>query len=194
MIDGGVLLTTAALVLPAELPDKTFVATLVLATRHRPAPVLVGVGGAFAVQAAIAATAGRFLGLLPTAAVLAVCAVLFAVGAVLVLRSRAPSEEEVAARDRPGRGWRTAVLAFGVLFAAEWGDASQLLTAALTARYDDPLSVGLGAWLALITVATLAALGGRALLRVVPLHRLRLVAAVLLGGLAVLSAVEAVRA
>ena len=35
MIDLAIVATTFALILPAELPDKTFIATLVLATRSR---------------------------------------------------------------------------------------------------------------------------------------------------------------
>jgi putative Ca2+/H+ antiporter (TMEM165/GDT1 family) len=53
-----------------------------------------------------------------------------------------------------------AALSGGVLFAAEWGDASQLAIAALTAHYRAPLLVGLGGWLALVTVATVAVLLG----------------------------------
>ena len=34
--------TAFALVVPVELPDKTFVATLVLSTRYRPGPVWSG--------------------------------------------------------------------------------------------------------------------------------------------------------
>jgi putative Ca2+/H+ antiporter (TMEM165/GDT1 family) len=52
-----------------------------------------------------------------------------------------------------------------VLFAAEWGDLSQLLTAGLVAKYDEPLSVFVGAWAALLTVSGLAVLAGRFLLR-----------------------------
>ena len=61
---------------------------------------------------------------------------------------------------------------FLVLFAAEWGDLSQLLTLTLVARYEDPLSVFAGALGALLAVSGLAVLVGRALLRVVPLHAL----------------------
>ena len=42
---------------------------------------------------------------------------------------------------------------FLVLFAAEWGDLSQLLTISLVAKYDDPVSVFIGALAALLTVS-----------------------------------------
>ena len=53
---------------------------------------------------------------------------------------------------------------FLVLFAAEWGDLSQLLTLSLVAKYDDPVSVFIGAWSALLAVSGLAVLVGRVLL------------------------------
>jgi putative Ca2+/H+ antiporter (TMEM165/GDT1 family) len=51
-----------------------------------------------------------------------------------------------------------------VLFLAEWGDLSQLLTASLVITYDDALSVGVGAFAALAAVSGLGALIGRVLL------------------------------
>ena len=51
-----------------------------------------------------------------------------------------------------------------MLFAAEWGDLSQLLTLSLVAKYDDPVSVFIGAWGALLAVSGLAVLVGRVLL------------------------------
>src|SRR6266511_4180906 len=46
--------TAFLLVVPVELPDKTFVATLVLATRYRPGPVWIGVTLAFGIQGLVA--------------------------------------------------------------------------------------------------------------------------------------------
>jgi Ca2+/H+ antiporter, TMEM165/GDT1 family len=198
-MDLAAALTTFLLILPAELPDKTMVATLVLATRYRAPLVWIGVAAAFCVQCLVAVTAGGLLTLLPRRPVLAVTAGLFAVGAAVMLRhARHAAEEEAAeereyeARVRPGqRGWRVSLLAFGVLFAAEWGDLSQLATAGLAARYREPLSVFLGAWAALALVALLAVLLGRTLLRVIPLAAVRLVAAGLFSLAAVLTAAEA---
>ncbi|MDQ1710901.1 MAG: Ca2+/H+ antiporter, family [Frankiaceae bacterium] len=188
----AVVLTAFALVFPAELPDKTTLASIVLATRYRPLPVWLGAMAAFAVQCALAVTAGRLLALLPHRAVVAAAAVLFALGAVLALRSGAADEvvdELPPARSSP----RIAATAFGVLLLAEFGDFTQLATASLASRYDAPFSVFLGAWLALVCVSGLAVVTGRGLLRVVPLRAVRIVAASLFAVVAVLSAVEAVR-
>src|SRR5438552_2928451 len=131
------LVTAFLLVVPVELPDKTFVATLVLATRYNPVPVWTGVTAAFGVQCLVAVTAGRLVSLLPERPVHLVAAALFAVGAVLLLRSagRASAEERHREEEFERKlgyakrsGVRAAVASFGVLFLAEWGDLSQLLT------------------------------------------------------------------
>jgi Ca2+/H+ antiporter, TMEM165/GDT1 family len=159
------LLTAFGLVFVVELPDKTMVATLILTTRYRALPVFVGVSVAFAIQCVIAAAFGGVLTLLPERLVAAVVAVLFGLGSVLLLRegfARESDDDEAEATAGPGAVTflRAALTSFGVLFAAEWGDASQFATAALSARFSAPVWVGLGAWLALITVAGIAVLLG----------------------------------
>ena len=59
-----------------------------------------------------------------------------------------------------------------MLFAAEWGDLSQLLTLSLVAKYDDPASVFVGALAALLAVSGLAVLVGRVLLSRIRLRTL----------------------
>src|SRR5262249_22492399 len=163
------LIATFLVILPVELPDKTLMATLVLTTRYRPLPVLAGVTAAFFVQCVVAVTAGGLINMLPHRAVAVVVAVLFGIGAYLLLR-RQPENEDAAVRTHTEKSpLRVALASFGVLFAAEWGDASQLATAALTARYDAPLAVFLGSFLALVGVAGLAVLAGRQLTKRVPL-------------------------
>lgn len=184
------------LVLPVELPDKTLFATLVLATRFRPLPVFAGVGTAFAVQSLIAVAAGSLLTLLPRAVVTAVVAALFLVGAAILWRSvRSGAEEEDEDIEAPPHPsfLKAASISFGVLFAAEWGDLSQLATAGLAARYDAPAEVFLGAWAALLVVSALAVLLGRTLADKLPIRLIRTVAAVLFSLFAVLAIIEAVR-
>jgi putative Ca2+/H+ antiporter (TMEM165/GDT1 family) len=116
-------LLTAALVafiaiVPVELPDKTFVATLVLSTRYRPLPVYLGVLAAFGVQCLIAVLAGTLVSRLPKQPVAFVAAALFAIGAVVLLRgarkgeqvSEQQAQDEYAGKiadERPG--WRSAL-------------------------------------------------------------------------------------
>ncbi|MGL4743410.1 MAG: TMEM165/GDT1 family protein [Dermatophilaceae bacterium] len=181
----GIDLATAAvvfgLIVVVELPDKTLIATLVLSTRYRPLLVWAGVGAAFLVQTVVAVTAGGLLARLPTTPVQVFAGMLFLAGGVILLRgaSRADHEEAEATEEfgakatRAAAGWRVITLSFTVLFLAEWGDLSQLLTASLVIRYDDALSVFAGAWLALLTVSGLAAALGRALLRRLRLSTIR---------------------
>ncbi|MGH8970585.1 MAG: TMEM165/GDT1 family protein [Actinomycetes bacterium] len=198
-MDLAVAATAFALIFPVELPDKTFVASLVLATRYRPLLVWLGVSLAFLAQCAVAVVAGGLLSLLPDAAVGALAAALFAVGAVVLWRGAAGADEGDAAEESPAvdaggevHGLRVVATSFGVLFLAEWGDLSQLLTAGLAARYQDPASVFVGSWTALVVVAGLAVLLGRALLRVVRLSTIRRVGAGVCALLAVAAAYEVV--
>jgi putative Ca2+/H+ antiporter (TMEM165/GDT1 family) len=183
-------------ILLVELPDKTLVASLVLSTRYRPRPVLLGVALAFAVQCVIAGAAGGIITLLPRRAVEAVVALLFAIGAALLIKESLETDEDVElAEARESAPFlRIVATSFGVLFAAEWGDASQIATAGLVARHRGvahAVATGLGAWLALVTVATIAVLAGRIVVRRVPLRLVHRVAGVLFAAFAVLAAVAA---
>jgi putative Ca2+/H+ antiporter (TMEM165/GDT1 family) len=186
-----------AVVLLVELPDKTLVATLVLSTRYRPRPVLLGVAAAFAVQSVIAVTAGGLLHLLPKWALETAVAVLFAIGALLLLREGFGEAEEIDVDEHAARAaapfWRVVLTSFGVIFAAEWGDASQLATAALAARFGNPVAVGFGAWVALTLVAAIAVIAGRLIVRRVPVRMVHRVAGVLFAVFAVIAAVGAIR-
>ena len=195
-----VALAVFAAIFPAELPDKTFIATLVLSTRYPPVPVWLGASAAFVVQTVVAVAAGGLLSLLPHQPVRAVTAALFLIGAIALLRAQqqAPVEvrevEEEIEADATAASFRLALLTtFAVLFAAEWGDLSQLLTAAFAARYRDPVSVGIGALAALVIVAGLGVLGGRALLRVIPEVWVRRIAAAVFLVFAVIPAIDAAR-
>ncbi|MGH3943254.1 MAG: TMEM165/GDT1 family protein [Pseudonocardiaceae bacterium] len=171
------------------------VATLLLAGRYRPGPVLLGVSAAFAVQCVIAVAFGHVLTLLPERLVAVVVCVMFAVGAALLLREgfSTSAAEDVDVTEDTGIApwWRAVALSFGVLFAAEWGDASQLAVAALTARYGEPLSVGLGGWLALVTVAVLAVAVGTRFAARLPTTWLQRIAGMVFAGFAVVAGITA---
>jgi putative Ca2+/H+ antiporter (TMEM165/GDT1 family) len=193
----SVVLAAFVLILPVELPDKTLFATLVLATRFPALPVFLGVGLAFGLQVVIAVTAGSLLSLLPGALVSAVVAVLFLVGAVLLWREARKGAEDTEATTQVREQTsflRATAVSFGVLFAAEWGDLSQLATAGLAARYAEPLSVFVGAWAALLVISGLAAVLGRKLADRLPVALLHRVAAGLFLVFAVIAAAGTIRA
>jgi putative Ca2+/H+ antiporter (TMEM165/GDT1 family) len=163
-----------------ELPDKTMLASLVMATRGRPLAVWIGAAAAFLVHAAIATTVGVGLfHLLPHRAVDGVVAALFFGGAVYAFFER--SEDEATLIERESRTHRQVIVtAFAVIFLAEWGDLTQILTANLAAKYHSALSVGLGAVTALWTVAGVAVVGGQGLLRVINVGTVRKITGVVL--------------
>lgn len=195
-IDLGVVALTFGAIFVVELPDKTFIATLVLSTKFRPLLVWLGVGLAFTVQTVVAVALGHAASFLPRDAVRALALVMFLAGAVILFREgrsqHADTGDEFAAKAKDVTGFRAVGASFLVLFAAEWGDLSQLLTLTLVARYEDPVSVFIGALGALLAVSGLAVLLGRALLRVVPLHALHYVGAAVCLLLAALTAYELV--
>ena len=173
--------TAFLLILPVELPDKTFIATLVLATRYRPLPVWTGVCAAFLVQTVVAVTLGGLISRLPRTPVEIFAGIMFLVGGLILIRgagradtAEAETEHAFEAKARAGiHGWQVVGTSFLVLFVAEWGDLSQLLTAGLVVKYGDPLSVGIGAFLALATVSALGAVLGQTLLGWVKLATIR---------------------
>ena len=120
-MDVAPFFVTLALLIPAELPDKTFVATLVLSTRFPPLWVWLGVSAAFAVQTTIAVVAGQLLTLLPHTPVQLVTAALFALGAVLMFRGAravdaaegATHEENRAEGDKDMRSTEASYVARG---------------------------------------------------------------------------------
>jgi Ca2+/H+ antiporter, TMEM165/GDT1 family len=197
-----------ALTALAELPDKSMLASLVLGTRFRPLHVWLGVAAAFGVHVLLAVTAGTLLTLLPDVLVQAVVVLLFAAGAVLLWRGAGGHEHEVRVEGEDGQAgsgqagpgadrglpaWRVVLTAFGVVFVGEWGDITQITVTNLAARSGDPVSVAVGAVLGLWTVAALATIAGRSLLRAVPERLVRRTGAAVLAALAVLSLVQLLR-
>ena len=197
-MDLAAIAITFGAIFLVELPDKTFIATLVLSTRYRPLAVWIGVGLAVAVQTLLAVLAGTVATLLPELLIQSVAIAIFLLGAVILFRT-APNadaeekeqEEEYAAKATEPRTFFKALLAsFVVLFTAEWGDLSQLLTINMVARFDDPVSVFLGSWGALLTVSGLAVLAGRVLLRHMRLSLLHYIGAGVCLLLATVTAIE----
>ena len=188
-MDVAIALTVFPVIFVAELPDKTMFASLLLAARGRPVAVWAGAALAFSVHVVIAVTVGAALfALLPHRVVEGVVALMFLAAAVLAFRasSEADDEEEAVVR---GSG-RTIATAFGMVFVAEWGDLTQILTATLAAHYHAPLTVAAAALLALWAVAALAVSAG-GLLERLPVSVVRRLTGVLLLALAVLAALQA---
>jgi Ca2+/H+ antiporter, TMEM165/GDT1 family len=199
-MDLAILALTFGAIFIVELPDKTFIAALVLSTRYKPLAVWLGVGLAFGVQTLVAVTAGALATLLPDTLIKGVATAIFLLGAFVLLRTapgadaaeKEAEEEYEAKAAEPKSFLKAAVASFLVLFAAEWGDLSQLLTISFVTRYHDHVSVFVGAWAALLTVSGLAILAGRVLLRYMRLSVLHYIGAAVCLVLAVVTVVEIV--
>jgi putative Ca2+/H+ antiporter (TMEM165/GDT1 family) len=162
-----------------------------MAARGRPVAVWIGAAAAFSVHVVIAVAVGAALfAVVPHRALDAVVAALFLGGAVYSYLIR-NQEEEAPAVTVTNSAWRVSGRAAAVIFVAEWGDLTQILTANLAARYHSPLSVGVAALAALWTVAAIAVVSGANLLRILSVHTLRLVTTVVLLGLAAYTATQA---
>ena len=200
-MDLALVALTFGTIFVVELPDKTFIATLVMSTKMRPLFVWIGVALAFLVQTGVAVGVGTAASFLPQQLIHGLAALMFVIGAVILFREARSAdaeepeqEEEFAAKADPtAHGFRVVVTSFLVLFAAEWGDLSQLLTLSLVAKYDAPVSVFLGAWGALLTVSGLAVIVGRLLLQRVRLSALHHAGATVCVLMAVLTVWEMTR-
>ena len=202
--DVGIALTTFFVIFLAELPDKSFIASIVLATRFRHFYVWLGLSAAFFLQCLIAVAAGGFIALLPQEPVLAVTAAFFVLGAIILIRgglkSRAQEAQEEAEEESEVLAKvsttptdsvrRTIITSFVVIFAAEWGDLTQIFAAAQAAKTGQPLTVFVGAWLGLIAVCGLGVVLGRWLQQRIPLSRVRIASGLVLLVLAAWTTVE----
>jgi putative Ca2+/H+ antiporter (TMEM165/GDT1 family) len=217
----SVIATVFALIAVAELPDKTMIATLVMGARGRPLLVWLGASGAFLVHVTAAVVAGRFLQLLPHRTVEIVVTVIFLLGAAYLLfiperteqaRGERSATRELPPGDVPGAGlvaaeasgasasgasattaWRIVAGAFAVFLVGEIGDLTQLLVLNLSAHYHKPYSVFTGALAGLVFISGVAAFGGQALIRVLPLSLIRRLGGLVLAGFGVYSIVNLVR-
>jgi putative Ca2+/H+ antiporter (TMEM165/GDT1 family) len=148
-------LSVFAVVFVAELPDKTTLTALVLATRHRAFPVFVGAALALGVQSAVAVLAGSLLARLPSQPVRVGAGIVFLASAIVMWRRRdEPPPAEPG--ETPGGAARATWTAFVMVLIAELGDLTQLATAGFAARGGQPLIVFAGSASALWTVSALA--------------------------------------
>jgi len=161
--DWRIFSTVFGVIFVAELPDKTALAALLLATRYKALPVFLGAALALIIQSVVAVAAGGLLSLLPARPVHVGAGVVLLVSAVVMWRRKKEEATEIGAieveKSKP-TFIRAFISTFTLIFIAEWGDLTQLGTAALAARYRSPLTVFSAATLALWCVAALAILVG----------------------------------
>jgi putative Ca2+/H+ antiporter (TMEM165/GDT1 family) len=177
-----------------ELPDKTFLATVIMAARARPLMVFVGGSLALVIQMGLAVGAGSLLTLFPVHWKDLVVGALLLGGAAYLLFVPESAEEEKGRREgemeSAATRWKEMTTAFVVIFIGEFGDLTQIQAANFEARLHQPLEVFLASSVALVAVSFLGAYSGRALQRIVPLQRIRLFGGLIFAGLGIATIVS----
>ncbi len=184
--------TVFGVIFLAELPDKTALAAFVLATRHKPLAVFLGTGFALTIQSVIAVGAGSLLAELPAFYVKLGSGALFIVCAVVMWIRREEADDR--ADDTAGGGfWKPLWTTLAVVFVAEWGDLTQIGTAAFQAKYHSWLVIAGASTAALWCVAAIAVFIGNRAGRLLDPKVTQKVAAIVFAGVGVLMIVDAVR-
>lgn len=183
----GTFVGIFALMFVLELPDKTFIATIIMSTRARPAMIVIGASTAFVLQMGLAVGAGSLLTLFPARWKDLIVGLLFLGGAGYLLLVSQKEEEEKGEREaepeRHSTRWREITTAFAVIFIGEFGDLTQIQAANFEAKLHQPLEVFLASTLSLICVTVLGAYGGKVLQRIIPLARIRIGGGIIFAGL-----------
>ena len=153
--------TVFGVIFLAELPDKTALAALVLATRHKPLPVFLGASLALTLQSVIAVAAGSLLSKLPPKMVHIGSGLLFIACAIAMWLRKPESEAHKDEATETSVGfWSALWTVFLVVFIAEWGDLTQIGTAGFQAKYHAWLTILIASSLALWCVAGIAVFVG----------------------------------
>ena len=177
-----IIISTFGIIFIAELPDKTALASLVLATKYKPHQVIIGAWLAFLIQTIIAIFTGGIINMLPTQPVHIFAGIGFLIFAFLAFRrkeeeiEREEKKEVTGIKKKHHPAWLSSFL---VIFAAEWGDLTQLATAALVAQTGHPFSIFIGSVAALWTVTIIAAVSGSLVSKILTPQKLNIVSGVL---------------
>lgn len=172
---------TFALIATAEFGDKSQLVCMTLAARHRGLPIVLGAVSAFALLNLAAVVFGAAAAQwIPKPWVEIAVVALFAVFGLRALLAKADAEDS-ADEEKPGHS--IFITTFLMIFAAEFGDKTQLAVAALGAAIP-PAPVWTGATLALLTTSALGVWAGRIILQRIPLHWLHRISGVLFLGFA----------
>jgi len=171
-MESTIFLSTFGLIFLAELGDKTQLTAMALALRYPWQRIFAGIAAAFVVLNLAAVLVGKVLFLLlPIFWVTLVSALLFLYFGYSTLRHGCGGEDDDDAP--PPTAATAARTAFIMIFMAELGDKTQLVTASQAARHSDSLTgmsiVFAASTLALWLVSLLGIFAGRQLVRFIPL-------------------------
>lgn len=170
------LLISTAVVALAEIGDKTQLLAIVLAARFkRPMPVILGILVATLANHFLAALVGeRAAAILDGTWFRYAVAISFILMAAWTLIPDKIDED----LDKPAKfsAFVTTVIAF---FLVEMGDKTQIATVALGARFHSVIPVMMGTTIGMMIANVPAVLFGNEIIKRVPLHMVRMIAALL---------------
>ncbi len=162
--------STFVIIFLAELGDKTQLTAMTLAVKFPWKRVFLGIAIAFALLNLGAVALGRVLfDLLPLFWIGLLSAGLFLFFGVTALLGKGFDREEEEAGEKKFGERGAFSTSFLMIFLAEMGDKTQLVTASLAARHNEPLTVFCASTLALWCVSLLGIFAGRQLNRFLPL-------------------------
>ncbi len=175
-MDLTTFLSTFGLIFLAELGDKTQLTAMALALRYPWKRIFIGIAAAFTVLNLAAVLVGKLLFLvLPIFWVTLVSALLFFYFGYSTLRHACDTEDDDGPPPTAADAVRTAFL---MIFMAELGDKTQLVTASQAAQHSASLtgmfSVFVSSTLALWAVSLIGIFAGKQLVKVIPvcwIHR-----------------------
>jgi Ca2+/H+ antiporter, TMEM165/GDT1 family len=160
-MDWSLFVTIFTVIFIAELPDKTALAILLMASHSHPLAVFSGVTLAYIVQSLVAVLFGSLFAFVPQTIVHIFAGVLFIVFGVLMWIKKEDEMRDPAEHEKKAPSFLTvARRSFVVIFIAEWGDLTQLATATFQAQHRAPLTVFIAATTALMTASGLIVIVG----------------------------------
>ena len=170
------LLSTFGLIFLAELGDKTQLTAMALALRYPWKRIFIGIAAAFTVLNLAAVLVGRVLFMvLPLFWVTLISALLFLYFGYSTLKNSCAEEDDDGPPPTAADAVRTAFL---MIFMAELGDKTQLVTASQAAQHSGSLSgmgsVFVASTLALWSVSLIGIFAGKQLVKLIPvcwIHR-----------------------
>ena len=185
-------LTSFLLIFAAEFGDKSQLVCMALAVRYRAAPVALGAVAAFLLLNTLAVVFGvAIANWIPEIVISIIVSLLFLFFGIQSLREASAEEEELDDSDVAIKSQNHIFFStLALITLAEFGDKTQLAVVALSARFE-PLSVWIGASLALAATSLMAVWAGRTILQRISislLHRLSGVLFILLSLFAAYSA------
>lgn len=169
------LLTTFSLIALAEFGDKTQLTVIALSAGYDRVKVFAGVILAFALVTGLGVMVGDgLLQLINPTLVKIIAGLLFVVFGIWILLSKSSCD----ANNNPSL-CNPLLSTFSMIALAEIGDKTQLSAVTLSAKYDSPYMVFVGALLALGLISLLGVLAGEKLCKIMPLSKIKLGAGLL---------------